>query len=99
MRISATNWSLMRSPLRLARENPGQGDDEVDAQERLHVVVRLAATHRRDGVGVHGAGGCVVDVRRYVERVGRQVAARGDLTPGYVRRGQRMPVVGNCLSS
>ena len=36
-----------RSP-RLAREDAEQRNDVVDAQERLHVVVRLAAADRRD---------------------------------------------------
>src|SRR6478609_1477830 len=37
------------SSLGLAREDPEQRNDEVDAQVRLEVVVRLAAAHGADG--------------------------------------------------
>jgi hypothetical protein len=53
MRISATNWSDMSARSSgLAREDPEQGDDVVEAEERLRVLVRLAAS-RAKPPGVH----------------------------------------------
>src|SRR5215204_7620173 len=46
MRISATNWSDILSSLGLAGEHPEERDDEVDAEERLRVLVRLAPAGR-----------------------------------------------------
>src|SRR5947209_13196420 len=53
MRISATNGSAMTSSLARWREDAEQRDDEIDAEIRLEVVVRLAAANRRNRLWGH----------------------------------------------
>src|SRR4051794_41924647 len=52
IRISPTYGLLMGSSV-LGREDALEGDDEVDAQVRLHVLVRLAPAGGSDHVGIH----------------------------------------------
>src|SRR5919112_430628 len=53
MRISATNWSDIHASLGLAGEYPEERDDEVDAEERLRVLVRLATSCGSDELRGH----------------------------------------------
>src|SRR5437763_1053702 len=51
--ISATNGSAIGGLLGWAREDPEEGDDVVDPEVGLHVLVRLAATRRLEVAGEH----------------------------------------------
>src|ERR671912_2382605 len=64
------------SPLSLAREDPEQRDNEVDAQVRLEVSVRLAAARGRDRRG-HIDGRRILDVWGDACRGLRQDSVRG----------------------
>src|SRR4051812_12534969 len=70
IRISATNGSAMARLLCRAREDPEQGDDEVDAEVGLEVVVWLASARRRHARRVH------VGVRRQVDVWGHVLRRR-----------------------
>src|SRR3954454_375790 len=84
--------------LRWAREHPEQGDDEVDAEVRLEVRVRLAPAHRRNRVCIEVAGRSVVDVRRDVERLRRKRSSRTDLIPrNTTNRSHRMRMRGQLI--
>src|SRR5262249_9264234 len=93
IRISPRYGSLMSGgPWSRSGEDPGQRDDEVDRQERRHVVVRLAAARRLDGRGIHARiRRRAVDLGARLRRcrpdpVGRDVAGPGTGPgPGRVR--------------
>src|SRR3989442_15930396 len=55
IRISATNGSDMTTSL--GREDPEQGNDEADTQERHHVAVRLAPPPAQTPPGARGDAG------------------------------------------
>src|SRR5262245_23099286 len=50
-RIDLTSFLL----LRLAGEHTEQRNNEVDAKERLRILMRLAAARRADRLGIHGS--------------------------------------------
>src|SRR5262245_38996355 len=67
IRISATNGLDMScSPSVLRRKNAEQRDDEIDAQKRLDIVVRLRTADRSQGLWVEEHAGIPypVDLRR-----------------------------------
>ena len=75
----------------LAREDPEQGNDEVDAEERLRVLVRLAAADRSNRLPVQRYTCGRRKVRESVERIGQYVAGRLDSAVTEKKKGRESP--------
>src|SRR5437763_8318701 len=95
--ISATNGSAISGLLGWAREDPEEGDDVVDAEVGLHVLVRLTATRRLDRLGVQLAVRTLLEERLRALAVGEEVSSGVHLRTGGRRRHQRVGVLGHLL--
>src|ERR1051325_2952899 len=92
MRISATKGSGHGAPSGLAREDAEQRDDEVEAEERLEILVRLVAAGRPDRPPSERLIRSILDVHLGNGRLGEHVAAGPLLVSNVLGRQGRMVV-------
>src|SRR5437762_10526634 len=85
IRISATNGSAMVILLGWGRENPEERNDEIDAQIRLEVVVRLTPASRPDCLDVHRYDRVLSTINCHAGILRGQVARRLSCVAGVLR--------------
>src|SRR5437870_13531730 len=87
--ISATNGSDILASLSLRWKNTEQGNNEIDAQVGLYILVRLATTGWRNSITVHVGVGYIAEVKiqrlRLREQAARRVGGRRQVAGAHER--------------